>query len=38
MNANLGLLPPLTFKHQKKERKALYFKRSQEALKQYLEQ
>jgi methylenetetrahydrofolate--tRNA-(uracil-5-)-methyltransferase len=38
MNANLGLLPPLPFKHHKKERKALYYKRSQEALIQYLEQ
>lgn len=36
MNANLGLLPPLEFKHRKKNRKQLYFERSIEALKQYL--
>ncbi len=38
MNANLGLFPSLGFKHSKKERKALYAKRSLEALKAYLEE
>lgn len=36
MNANLGLLPPLEFKHPKKMRKMHYYERSMEALKQYL--
>lgn len=38
MNANLGLLPPLEFKHYKKMRKELYVKRSLEALKAYKEE
>lgn len=36
MNANLGLLPPLEFKHPKKMRKTLYFERSMNALKEYI--
>lgn len=36
MNANLGLLPSLDFKHPKKMRKTLYYERSMEALKQYI--
>ena len=37
MNANLGLFPPLDFKHSKKLRKELYAKRSLDALKAYKE-
>ncbi|MFP4187397.1 MAG: methylenetetrahydrofolate--tRNA-(uracil(54)-C(5))-methyltransferase (FADH(2)-oxidizing) TrmFO [Acholeplasmataceae bacterium] len=37
MNANLGLLPGLGEKHRKKDRKALYRKRSLSALSDYLE-
>lgn len=36
MNANLGLLPELGFKHKKKMRKEMYYERSMEALKQYI--
>lgn len=36
MNANLGLLPALSFKHSKKERKMLYAKRALESLNQHL--
>ena len=38
MNANLGLFPPLEFKHYKKMRKELYVKRSLEALMAYKEE
>lgn len=37
MNANLGLLPSLEFKHQKKMRKELYNKRALEALAKFKE-
>ena len=37
MNANLGLLPALDFKHGKKLRKSLYYARSMDAIKAYLE-
>ena len=37
MNANLGLFPPLDFKHSKKIRKEHYAKRSLDALKAYKE-
>jgi methylenetetrahydrofolate--tRNA-(uracil-5-)-methyltransferase len=37
MNANLGLFPPLDFKHKKANRKAFYAERSLLALKQYKE-
>jgi methylenetetrahydrofolate--tRNA-(uracil-5-)-methyltransferase len=37
MNANLGLFPPLDFKHSKKLRKEHYTKRSLDALKAYKE-
>ncbi|MFH0766721.1 MAG: methylenetetrahydrofolate--tRNA-(uracil(54)-C(5))-methyltransferase (FADH(2)-oxidizing) TrmFO [Bacillota bacterium] len=37
MNANLGLFPPLDFKHSKKMRKELYATRSLDALAQYKE-
>lgn len=37
MNANLGLFPPLDFKHKKKSRKELYYQRAMEALKTYRE-
>jgi methylenetetrahydrofolate--tRNA-(uracil-5-)-methyltransferase len=38
MNANLGLLPALEFKHSKKMRKELYAKRALEALKLFKEE
>jgi methylenetetrahydrofolate--tRNA-(uracil-5-)-methyltransferase len=38
MNANLGLFPSLEMKHKKSERKALYAKRSLDALEQYLKE
>jgi len=37
MNANLGLLPQLDFKHKKKMRKQLYFERAMNILKAYQE-
>ena len=37
MNANLGLFPPLDFKHKKANRKAFYAERSLESLKIYME-
>ncbi len=36
MNANLGLLDPLTEKHKKNMRKMLYYQRSQKAMEDYL--
>lgn len=36
MNANYGIMPPLNFKHNKKERKELYGKRGIEDMKEYI--
>lgn len=38
MNANLGLFPSLDMKHRKSDRKALYVKRSIEALENYIKE
>ncbi|QVK18908.1 methylenetetrahydrofolate--tRNA-(uracil(54)-C(5))-methyltransferase (FADH(2)-oxidizing) TrmFO [Mycoplasmatota bacterium] len=37
MNANFGIVPPLNFKHKKKERKSLYGKRALEEIKRIKE-
>lgn len=37
MNANFGLLPPLEFKHKKKERKSLYAERSIKVMEEFKE-
>ena len=37
MNANYGIIPPLNFKHKKKERKQLYGERGIDSMKEFIE-